>query len=48
MTLSPVTPGGVKAAEPRIVSEDRPLDVVVPVYTLVYSGEHKFDVKALA
>ncbi|MDT5269291.1 MAG: hypothetical protein QOH49_1477, partial [Acidobacteriota bacterium] len=48
MTLSPVTPGGVKAAEPRVVSEDRPLDVVVPVYTLVYSGEHKFDVKALA
>lgn len=47
MTLSPVTPGGVKAAEPRVVSEDRPLDVVVPVYTLVYSGEHKFDVKAL-
>lgn len=48
MTLSPVTPGGVKAAESRVVSEDRPLDVVVPVYTLVYSGEHKFDVKALA
>jgi len=48
MTLSPVTPGGAKAAEPRVVSEDRPLDVVVPVYTLVYSGEHKFDVKALA
>lgn len=48
MTLSPVTPGGVKAAEPRVVTEDRPLDVVVPVYTLVYSGEHKFDVKALA
>lgn len=48
MTLSPVTPGGVKAAAPRVVSEDRPLDVSVPVYTLVYSGEHKFDVKALA
>lgn len=48
MTLSPVTPGGAKAGEPRVVSEDRPLDVVVPVYTLVYSGEHKFDVKALA
>ncbi|HEX7317674.1 MAG TPA: putative baseplate assembly protein [Pyrinomonadaceae bacterium] len=48
MTLSPVTPGGVKAAEARVVSEDRPLDVVVPVYTLVYSGEHKFDVKALS
>jgi predicted phage baseplate assembly protein len=48
MTLSPVTPGGVKASEPRVVSEDRPLDVVVPVYTLVYSGGHKFDVKALA
>jgi hypothetical protein len=48
MTLSPVTPGGVKAAAARVVSEDRPLDVVVPVYTLVYSGEHKFDVKALA
>jgi predicted phage baseplate assembly protein len=48
MTLSPVTPGGAKAAEARVVSEDRPLDVVVPVYTLVYSGEHKFDVKALA
>jgi hypothetical protein len=48
MTLSPVTPGGAKAAEPRVVSEDLPLDVSVPVYTLVYSGEHKFDVKALA
>ena len=48
MTLSPVTPGGAKAAAPRVVSEDRPLDVVVPIYTLVYSGEHKFDVKALA
>jgi predicted phage baseplate assembly protein len=48
MTLSPVTPGGVKAAVSTVVSEDRPLDVVVPVYTLVYSGEHKFDVKALA
>ncbi|MET0649604.1 MAG: putative baseplate assembly protein [Pyrinomonadaceae bacterium] len=48
MTLSPVTPGGAKAAEPRVVTEDRPLDVVVPVYTLVYSGEHKFEVKALA
>ena len=48
MTLSPVTPGGVKAAEAKVVSEDRPLDVVVPVYTLVYSGEHKFDVKALS
>lgn len=48
MTLSPVTPGGAKAAEARVVSEDRPLDVVVPVYTLVYSGEHKFDVKALS
>jgi hypothetical protein len=48
MTLSPVTPGGVKAAAPRVVSEELPLDVVVPVYTLVYSGEHKFDVKALS
>lgn len=47
MTLSPVTPGGAKAAEAKVVSEDRPLDVVVPIYTLVYSGEHKFDVKAL-
>jgi uncharacterized phage protein gp47/JayE len=48
MTLSPVTPGGAKAAVATVVSEDRPLDVVVPVYTLVYSGGHKFDVKALA
>ena len=48
MTLSPVTPGGAKAAAAVVVSEDHPLDVVVPVYTLVYSGEHKFDVKALS
>ena len=48
MTLRAVTPGGVQVDEPRIVSEDRPLDVEVPVYTLVYSGEHKFNVKALA
>ena len=48
MTLSPVTPGGAKAAASAVVSEDHPLDVVVPVYTLVYSGEHKFDVKALS
>lgn len=48
MTLRPVTPGGARAGEARVVTEDRPLDVVVPVYTLVYSGEHKFDVKAPA
>lgn len=48
MTLSPVTPGGVAVGEPRVVTEERPLDVVVPAYTLVYSGEHKFDVKVLA
>ena len=48
MTLRAVTPGGVQVDEPRVVTEDRPLDVEVPVYTLVYSGEHKFNVKALA
>lgn len=48
MTLSAVTPGGARVGEPRVVSEDRPLDVVVPVYTLVYSGGHKMDVKVLA
>jgi hypothetical protein len=48
MTLRAVTPSGVQVDEPRVVTEERQLDVEVPVYTLVYSGEHKFDVKALA
>jgi predicted phage baseplate assembly protein len=49
MILRAVTPSGAEAGEqgPRVVTEDRPLDVEVPIYTLVYSGEHKFDVKAL-
>lgn len=47
MTLQAVTPTGVPIDEPKQVTEDRPLDVRMPEYALIYSGDHIFTVKPL-
>jgi uncharacterized phage protein gp47/JayE len=47
MTLQVVTPKGVPDGLPRAVTEDKPLSVEMPQYTLVYSGEHKVTLKGL-
>ena len=47
MTLRVRMPSGVSVGDPQVVTEDRPVDVAMPPYTLVFSGEHKFTIKAL-
>jgi hypothetical protein len=47
MRLQAVTPAGKLSGEPTIVTEERPLSIEAPQYTLVFSGEHKFTVKPL-
>jgi hypothetical protein len=46
LTLQAKTPRGESTGDPVLVSEDRPLDVAAPPFTLVYSGEHKITVKS--
>jgi hypothetical protein len=45
MTLQAVKQSGQYNGAARVVTEDRPLDIDVPDYALVYSGEHQFTVK---
>jgi hypothetical protein len=47
MTLQSVTPTGVPVGDPQEVTEDQPLDIHAPDYTLIYSGNHTLTVKAL-
>lgn len=47
MTLQSVTPTGVPVGEPQSVTEDQPLDIRAPEYTLIYSGNHSLTVKTL-
>lgn len=47
MTLRAVTPTGVQLGTPRVVTEEKPLAVEMPLYTLLFSGEHKVTTKAL-
>jgi len=46
LTLQAKTLLGESTGNPVQVSEDRPLDVGTPPFTLVYSGEHKITVKS--
>jgi len=45
LTLQAKTLLGESTGNPVVVSEDRPLDVGAPPFTLVYSGEHKITIK---
>ncbi|HYO91181.1 MAG TPA: putative baseplate assembly protein, partial [Pyrinomonadaceae bacterium] len=47
MTLQAVMPTGVPLGTPRVVTEEKPLTVEMPGYTLLFSGEHKVTTKAL-
>jgi predicted phage baseplate assembly protein len=47
MALRAVTPTGVQLGTPRVVTEEKPLAVEMPQYTLLFSGEHKITTKAL-
>ncbi|HEX8140070.1 MAG TPA: putative baseplate assembly protein [Pyrinomonadaceae bacterium] len=47
MTLRQITPGGSYTGPARLFEEERPPDLSVPSYTLVFSGEHKITVKPL-
>lgn len=47
MTLQAVTQSGAYNGAARVVTEEHPLDIAVPDYALVYSGEHKFTVRVL-
>jgi uncharacterized phage protein gp47/JayE len=47
MTLQVVMPNGVSLGTPRVVTEEKPLTVEMPGYTLLFSGEHKVTTKAL-
>ncbi len=46
LTLQAKTLLGESTGNPILVSEDRPLDVGAPPFTLVYSGEHTLTIKS--
>ncbi|HEX8745877.1 MAG TPA: putative baseplate assembly protein [Pyrinomonadaceae bacterium] len=46
MTLQVVMPNGVALGTPRVVTEEKPLTVEMPGYTLLFSGEHRVTTKA--